>query len=61
MAVRPCRSRRADPQRWVSAVAYPLKDDEGKVLEVVLVHDDITARRQTEAERERLSLLVENA
>lgn len=42
-------SRHADPTRWVSAVAYPVKDADGAVQEVVLVHQDITeARRQQE-------------
>jgi PAS domain S-box-containing protein len=38
----------ADPARWVSAVAYPLRDPDGTVREVVLVHDDITARHRAE-------------
>jgi PAS domain S-box-containing protein len=48
--------------RWVAAVAYPLKDPSGKIGEVVLVHDDMTARRraeqalQTSEERLRLAL-----
>jgi PAS domain S-box-containing protein len=37
-----------DASRWVSAVAYPLKDSAGNVREVVLVHDDITERRAAE-------------
>jgi PAS domain S-box-containing protein len=42
-------SRHTDAARWVSAVAYPVKDVEGAVQEVVLVHQDITeARRQQE-------------
>lgn len=45
----PDRTRHADPVRWVAAVAYPLKDDAGVVREVVLVHEDITARRRAEA------------
>ena len=45
----PDRTRHADPVRWVAAVAYPLKDDAGTVREVVLVHEDITARRRAEA------------
>ena len=40
----PDRTRHADPIRSVSAVAYPLKDEAGRVREVVLVHEDITAR-----------------
>jgi PAS domain S-box-containing protein len=44
----PDRTRHADPRRWVAAVAYPLKDPDGAVREVVLVHDDITERRRVE-------------
>ena len=34
-------------RRWVSALAYPLKED-GRVREVVLMHEDVTARRRAE-------------
>ncbi|MCA1596211.1 MAG: PAS domain S-box protein, partial [Chloroflexi bacterium] len=44
----PDLSKHDDPRRWVSAVAYPLKDDSGRVREVVLVHADITAQRRAE-------------
>ncbi|HVK14522.1 MAG TPA: PAS domain S-box protein, partial [Gemmataceae bacterium] len=48
----PGRSAHPDPHRWVSAVAYPLKDPAGRVREVVLVHQDITAQvRAQEAVR----------
>ena len=46
----PDRTRNPDPVRWVSAVAYPLKDAAGNVREVVLVHEDATARRKAEAQ-----------
>ncbi len=36
------------PRRWVSAVAYPIKDHAGNVREVILVHQDITARQRAE-------------
>ena len=49
--------------RWVSAVAYPLKDDAGRVQQVVLVHDDITSRIQAEnalrESEEKLRLLAD--
>ncbi|MEP7206417.1 MAG: PAS domain S-box protein [Casimicrobiaceae bacterium] len=45
----PERSQHEDAVRWVGAVAYPLKDESGDVREVVLVHEDITARRKAEA------------
>jgi PAS domain S-box-containing protein len=38
----------ADPRRWLSAVIYPLKDAEGRVREVALIHEDITARQRAE-------------
>jgi PAS domain S-box-containing protein len=44
----PNRTRHLDPLRWVSAVAYPLKDDAGRVREVILVHQDITDRKRAE-------------
>jgi PAS domain S-box-containing protein len=48
----PDRTRHEDPRRWVSAVAYPLRDDAGTVREVVIVHDDITARKRAEESRQ---------
>ena len=44
----PGRTSHEDPRRWVSSVAYPLKDASGRVREVVLVHEDITARKGAE-------------
>ena len=54
-------TRHQDPVRWVSAMAYPLKDNDGHVREVVLVYEDISARRRAEAvlrESEEKLLLV---
>jgi PAS domain S-box-containing protein len=34
----------AESRRWTKAVAYPIKDEAGRVREVVLMHEDITAR-----------------
>ncbi|HKP11032.1 MAG TPA: PAS domain-containing protein [Blastocatellia bacterium] len=49
----PNRTRHQDPSRWVSAVAYPLRDPEGRVRGVVLIHRDITdSKRAEEALRE---------
>lgn len=45
----PGKTRNEDPVRWVAAVAYPIKDDQRKVREVVLMHQDITARKKAEA------------
>jgi PAS domain S-box-containing protein len=59
----PGQTRHDDPVRWVAAVAYPLKDDAGMIREVVLVHDDITARMKAEAalreSEEKLRLLAD--
>jgi PAS domain S-box-containing protein len=37
-----------DPERWVRAFIYPLKNDDGSVREIVLVHDDITEQKKAE-------------
>jgi PAS domain S-box-containing protein len=40
--------------RWVTARAHPIKDADGRILEVMLMHEDITERVQAEtALRER--------
>jgi len=44
----PGKTRHRDPRRWVSAVIYPVKDEGGRVREVVLMHEDITERRRAE-------------
>jgi PAS domain S-box-containing protein len=36
------------PARWVTARAHPIKDGAGKVLEVMLIHEDITERMHNE-------------
>jgi len=49
-----------DPRRWVQAVIYPVKDEEGRVREVVLIHEDITERRRLEEQlRARAEELAE--
>lgn len=37
------------PARWVAARAHPIKDRDGKVIEVMLMHDDITEKIQAES------------
>jgi PAS domain S-box-containing protein len=37
-----------DARRWLQAVIYPVKDEGGSVREVVLMHEDITARKRSE-------------
>jgi PAS domain S-box-containing protein len=59
----PDRTSHADPVRYVAAVAYPLKDEGGRVQQVVLVHEDITARKYAEGalrdSEEKFRLLAE--
>ncbi len=40
----PDRTRYSDPRRWVRAFIYPIRDGGDRLREVVLVHEDITAR-----------------
>lgn len=51
--------------RWVRAFIYPVKAADGSVQEVVLIHEDITERRQAEEDRwraeENYSSIFENA
>ena len=55
----------AVPRRWVRAFIYPVKDAAGSILEVVLVHEDITERMEAEEERrlaeEKYRGIFENA
>jgi PAS domain S-box-containing protein len=34
--------------RWVEATARPIKDGQGRVVEVMLIHEDVTVRREAE-------------
>ncbi|WP_288378076.1 PAS domain S-box protein, partial [uncultured Massilia sp.] len=36
-------------KRWVTARAHPIEDGEGRILEVMLMHEDITDRIEAEA------------
>jgi PAS domain S-box-containing protein len=57
----PDRTIHKEPQRWVRAFIYPVKDAEGQVREVVLMHEDITARTRVEEERDKLLLSEQSA
>src|SRR5215217_487598 len=39
--------------RWVQAFIYPVRDEDQTIQEVVLVHEDITDRKEAEEERRR--------
>ena len=56
---------REGKKRWFETSIYPVKDDGGRVLEVVLLVEDVTERREVQDElqrsEERLRSLVKNA
>jgi hypothetical protein len=37
-----------NPQRWVQAIIYPVRDEAGEIREVVLMHEDISERKRVE-------------
>ena len=53
----------AEPKRWTKAVIYPIKNSDGKVREVVLMHEDITdqmlAEEKIKSSESRYRLLFE--
>jgi PAS domain S-box-containing protein len=42
------RGQFAGRRRWVGAYVYPVKNESGRIEEVVLVHEDVTERREAE-------------
>src|ERR687886_609019 len=57
----PGLTSREEPERWVSAFIYPVRDEAGNVREVILMHDDITEHKQAEEVRARLAAIVESS
>ena len=56
----PDLTKNKEPQRWTKAVMYPLKDADGNIQEVVLIHEDITELKKIEDESQRLTAQIEN-
>ena len=48
-------TKNQEPQRWTTAVIFPLKDTEGNLQEVGLIHEDITEFKKIEEETSRLT------
>ena len=54
------------PKRWVRGYASPIKDDDGRVQEVMLIHEDVSEQMEAEAamraaeERLRIAVLAGN-
>jgi PAS domain S-box-containing protein len=59
---RPYTGTYKEQERWCGAVIYPVKDDAGRVENVIVIHEDVTERRAAEdalrraADRLRLAL-----
>ncbi|HYY98551.1 MAG TPA: PAS domain S-box protein, partial [Pyrinomonadaceae bacterium] len=56
----PHRSSSPEPARWVRAFAFPVIDESGTLREVVLMHEDITARRRAEEAARRWAEVFEH-
>jgi len=46
--------------RWVKAWIYPVKDRSGRIMEVVLMHEDVTDKIQTVNRLQQMAVAVEN-
>jgi PAS domain S-box-containing protein len=53
------------PGRWIQAILSPIEDEQGNLLEVLLTHEDLTDRMETQraflASEERYKAIFENA
>jgi PAS domain S-box-containing protein len=56
----PNMSSNPEPGRWVRAFAFPVIDEAGALREVVLMHEDITARRRAEEQARRWAEVFEH-
>jgi len=46
-------------KRWIAGSAYPLKDNQGRVREIVLMHQDLTEIKHKEEEIKRINAYLE--
>jgi PAS domain S-box-containing protein len=56
----PNLSAHQEPGRWVRAFTFPVKDESGEILEIVLMHEDITASKRAEETAQRWSNVFEH-
>lgn len=47
--------------KWIVGYVWPVKDKDGNLQQVVVMHQDVTERKQAEAEREQLQQAVIDA
>ena len=52
-------TKNEEPQRWTTAVIFPLKDAAGNLHEIGLIHEDITEFKKIEEETSRLNHRIE--
>lgn len=55
----PDLSKNKEPQKWTKAVMYPLKNADGAIREIVLIHEDITELKKIEQETLHLTAQIE--
>lgn len=55
----PDRPDEPPPEKWIGALFYPVVDDEGRVTEVVCIHDDATERIRSERDIHALNQNLE--
>ncbi|MCW3051949.1 MAG: luxQ 5 [Chthonomonadales bacterium] len=57
----PHRTTNTESPRWTQAFMYPVKDEVGGILELVLIHEDITEQRQAEHARVHLAAIINSS
>ncbi len=48
-------------KRWIQSLMYSVKDENGKIMNVVMMHEDITERKNAEENIRRLAIVVKNS